>query len=327
MPKHREPRASSPPTTTVSPSSGARVPTEAPPLASARWLLGFVLAVCALALVCVYAAICLLYWQGQWQFVFPPQQRSKQTAAPSRQAAAPPHQDVGFDSTDTGALQLQGWWIPAAGAGAHSAGTILFLHGGAESLAQMGGELQALHGLGVNVFAFDYRGFGKSEPLHPSEESVAEDSDAAWLYLTGTRHIAPGSIVIYGRRLGAAIAAEAALRHPRCAGMVLESAQPPLLDRLRSRGLNRFLPLSVIFHDRFDPSAALARSSVPKLFLSATGEGSAGGSSSAAPLYFAGAAEPKTSVTLASPKGIPPHSDPEYAAAIGRFLREHLSSE
>lgn len=325
MPKPRKSGPASPGTRPVSASSSCTIPAETgPPLASARWLLSLLLAVCGLSLVCVYGAVCLLYWQGQWQFSFPPP-ASKKAATSGPAAPAPPHQDVGFDSTETGVLQLHGWWIPAA-AGAHAAGTILFMHGGAEPIAQLGGELQALHSLGVNVFAFDYRGFGKSVPLHPSEASVAQDVDAAWLYLTDTRRIAPESIVMYGRRLGATIAAEAALRHPQCAGLVLEAAPPPLLDRLRSHGLTRFLPLSVIFHDRFDPSAALAAAAVPKLFFSDSGGGSADGSGSSPPLYYADAVPPKTSVTLKA-DGRPSYSDPEYSAALGRFLRQYLPAD
>ncbi len=326
MPKPRKSGPASPETRSASPlPSSTHAAETGPPLASARWLLSLLLAVCGLALVCVYGAVCLLYWQGQWQFSFPPPALSKKAVSSGQATPAPPHDDVGFDSTDTGILQLHGWWIPAAG-GVHAAGTILFMHGGAESVAQLGGELQALHSLGVNVFAFDYRGFGKSVPLHPSETSVAEDVDAAWLYLTDRRHIAPGSIVMYGRRLGATIAAEAALRHPRCAGLVLEAALPPLLDRLRSRGLTRFLPLSLIFHDRFDPSAALSAAAVPKLFLSDSGGNSADGSAPNPPLYYAEAAPPKISVTLKA-AGRPSYSDPEYSAALDRFLRRHLPAD
>lgn len=332
MPKPRKSGPASPETTPISAAQSSALPAETgPPLASARWLISVLLAVCGLALVCVYGAVCLLYWQGQWQFAFPPQDRSAKTAASKagvrgQRAPAPPHQEVGFDSTDTGVLQLHGWWIPAAG-GAHAAGTILFMHGGAESLDQLGGELQALHSLGVNVFAFDYRGFGKSVPLHPSETSVAEDADAAWRYLTDRRHLAPEGIVMYGRKLGATIAAEAALRHPHCAGLVLEAAVPPLLDRLRSRGLTRILPLSFIFHDRFNPSAALASAAVPKLFLSDSSDGSTDGLAPNAPLYYAVASEPKMLVPLNSSSGGALYSDPQYSAAIDRFLRQHLPAD
>lgn len=287
------------------------------PLASARWLLSVLLAVCCLALVCVYGTICLLYWQGQWQFSFPPAGEVKHAVAPQ---AAPPHEDIGFDATETGVLELHGWWLSAAAPSRYSNGVILFLHGGGESLAGSGEQLEALHRLGINVFAFDYRGFGKSTPRHPSEMSVAEDTDAAWRYLTGTRGIAPGQIVIYGRRLGAAIAAEAALRHPQCAGVVLESPQAPLLDRVR-HGFNRLLPLSLIFHDRFNPAGALARLTAPKLFLDHATSGET------EPLYYAGAASPKASVTLASSPGTPLHEDPGYAGALDAFLGKHLPAD
>ena len=80
-------------------------------------------------------------------------------------------------------------------------------------------QLQALHKLGLNVFAFDYRGFGKSVNIHPSQASTYEDADAAWRYLTDTRHLSPSTIVLDGVGLGAAIAAETARRHPQAAAL------------------------------------------------------------------------------------------------------------
>lgn len=286
---------------------------QEPPLASARWLLSFLLAACGAAIICLYMAVCILYWQGQWQFSFHPSQAASVNAAP--------HDDIRFDATATSLPRLHGWWIPASAGASHPAGAILFLRDGAGSFAGSEGELEALRALGVNVFAFDYRGFGTSAKLHPSEKSVAEDADAAWDYLTGTRHIAPQDIVIYGRRLGAAIAAEAALRHPRCAGLVLEEAQPPLLDRIERKGFARFLPLSLLLHDRFNPSDALARLAVPKLFLNPAAVGARAGTP---PLYYAAAADPKSSVMFAPPPGVPLYRDPKYAAALDRFLSKYL---
>jgi alpha/beta superfamily hydrolase len=64
----------------------------------------------------------------------------------------------------------------------------------------------------MNIFAFDYRGFGKSVNMHPSERSTYEDADAAWRYLTETRHLSQprSSSMVWGwalpspRRLPAA---------------------------------------------------------------------------------------------------------------------------
>ena len=67
--------------------------------------------------------------------------------------------------------------------------------------------------------------------IHPSEKSTYEDADAAWRYLTETRHLSPSTIVLDGVGLGAAIAAETARRHPQTPALILEDPQPPILER------------------------------------------------------------------------------------------------
>ena len=194
------------------------------PLASARWLLAAVLATLGFAVLCVYITICLLFWQGQWQLTFHP--TSTITSTPA--SVGLKYDEVQFDATETGVLQLNGWWIPAGGQ--TPANTLLLLHGASGNLSDTVRQVQILHQLGLNVFVFDYRGFGKSRYLHPSEASTNQDADAAWSYLTDTRHLAPSTIAIDGIGLGAAIAAETARRHPQIPALILEDPQPPTLD-------------------------------------------------------------------------------------------------
>ena len=231
------------------------------PLASARWILGGLAATLLLAALCVYATFCLLFWQGQWQLVFKP----SRTVTATPDSVGLKYDEIRFDSTETGVLQLDGWWIPADRSA--SASTLLLLHDGSGSLSDTLPQLQALHHLGLNIFAFDYRGFGKSVNIHPSQASTYEDADAAWRYLTDTRHLSPSAIVLDGVGLGAAIAVETARRHPRAAALILEDPQPPTLDSLQFDARTRLLPIRLLFHDRFDPTRTLASLSTPKLML------------------------------------------------------------
>ncbi len=134
------------------------------PLASARWILGAGLATLGLALLCVYITFCLLFWQGQWQLVFKPSRTISSTPA----SVGLKYDEIQFDATETGILQLNGWWIPAD---QPATDTLLFLHGNSGSLSDTLPQLQMLHQLGMNIFAFDYRGFGKSRNIHPSEKA------------------------------------------------------------------------------------------------------------------------------------------------------------
>jgi pimeloyl-ACP methyl ester carboxylesterase len=250
------------------------------PLASGRWVLGALAGTLLLAVLCVYITFCLLFWQGQWQLVFKPSPTI--TATPASLGLT--YDEIRFDATETGTLQLYGWWIPAQ-TGTPNAATLLVLHDGSGSLSDALPQLQTLQPLDLNIFAFDYRGFGKSMNIHPSEKSTNADAEAAWRYLTETRHLAASTIVLDGAGLGAAIAAETARRHPQAPALILEDPRPPVLDSLQLDRSMHLLPIRLLFHDRFDPASTLAILRTPKLLLYSAGNTEG--------LYYDKAAEPK----------------------------------
>ncbi len=274
------------------------------PLTNPRWLVTGLAATLALAVVCVYIAFCLLFWQGQWQLVFKPTPAI--TATPA--SIGLKYDDISFDATETGILQLNGWWIPAGNTSSSATGTLLFIHDGSGSLSSTVPQLLALHQLGINIFAFDYRGFGKSVQLHPSEASTNADADAAWNYLVDTRHLPASRIVLDGVGLGAAIAAETARRHPQAPAVILEDPRPPVRDALQSDPRLRLLPVRLLFHDRFDPASTLAHLRTPKLLLY-----SARGSET---LYYDQAADPKEKATL--------RTAADYVNSLRSFLGKYL---
>ena len=274
------------------------------PLASARWMLGAMGAIVLLAAVCVYITFCLLFWQGQWQLVFKPSRAIPSTPA----STGLKFDEISFDSTETGILQLNGWWIPADPNARYAADTVLLLHNGVGSLSDTLPQLQALHKLGINIFAFDYRGFGKSVNIHPSEASTYEDAEAAWRYLTDTRHLSPSTMVLDGVGLGAAIAVETARRHPQTAALILEDPVPPILDSLQFDSRTRLLPIRLLFHDRFDMRKTLTALATPKLLLYSTGSGGAH--------YYATDAKQTATVTG--------YADPRYLDSLRSFLSKYL---
>jgi uncharacterized protein len=230
------------------------------PHVSGKWLLSALGIVLGSAAICAYATLCLLFYQGSWQFIF----------HPSRTVGARPnipYQEIQFDSTETGRPQLAGWWIPAETDAQYPDNTILFLHDGRGSLADTVSQLDTLQTLGINLFAFDYRGFGKSADLHPSEASMNQDADAALAYLTETRHLPMHSIVIYGIGLGAAVAASSVERHREVAGLILENISPDAATLFAADARTRILPVHLLTSDRFDPTETLKTLPTPKLFL------------------------------------------------------------
>jgi len=220
------------------------------------------------ALLCGYLALCLLFYQGQWQLVLHPSRPI--TATPASSGLK--FEDVKFDYTEAGQPQLTGWWIPAEPGVKYSTYTILYLHGADGSLSDCVPELASLHALGFNLFAFDYRGYGASAGRHPSQSMMQDDSEAAFEYLTQSRNTLPGQIVLYGNGVGAALATNLAERHSSVPALALESPMRDQLVTVLSDPRSRLIPLRLLLKERFSLSP-LATLATPKfLFLQTTGK-------------------------------------------------------
>jgi hypothetical protein len=233
-----------------------------PAQVSGRWLLGAVAITISAAVFCAWAALCLLFWQGSWQLLYHP----APVVARTPSTAGLTFDAVGFAATDAGTPRLAGWWIAAAPDDQFARLTVLFLHGQDGNLGDTVDALARLHAAGVNVLAFDYRGYGQSQFARPSEAHWREDAEWALQYLTGTRHIAPGAIVIDGTGLGANLALEEAAAHPELAGVIAESPLPDPMSAIFSDPRARMVPARLLVRDRFDLNAAAANVRVPVLW-------------------------------------------------------------
>jgi uncharacterized protein len=126
------------------------------------------------------------------------------------------YEDVWFDTGD--GVQLHGWWVPASGAP-----VLVWFHGNAGNISHRLENIKLLHDLvGVQVFIFDYREYGRSQG-RVSREGTFMDAAAAYRYVTATRRAPPADIVLFGRSLGTALATDLAVKHP-CRALILESA-------------------------------------------------------------------------------------------------------
>ena len=132
-----------------------------------------------------------------------------------------PLEDVWFTAAD--GTKLFGWYVENR----DTSGVILWCHGNAGNIINRLENLRELYRIGLSVFIFDYRGYGRSQSLRPSEEGLYQDALGAYDYLTRTRMIRPERIVIFGRSLGATVAAEVASHKP-AAGLILESPFPSI---------------------------------------------------------------------------------------------------
>jgi uncharacterized protein len=276
------------------------------PLVERRWLLAGVAFIVVGAFAALYFALALLFWQGQWQLIFHPSHLVAATPA----TAGVPFQEVHFDSTETGQTLLDGWWVPAAAtpeaAQPPQFVTILYLHDARGSLSDALPDIVALHALGANVFAFDPRGYGKSQWARPSEARWQDDAEAALAYLASLRYVPLQNVVLVGRGLGGTTAAHLTSHHRELRSLVMIDPQPPTLGLLEAPRWTHILPVRMLAHDRFDPSPALKSDTVDKLFLIAPG--------SPAPAYIDNAAAPVTVVEAAS------LTDPRAGTALTQLL-------
>ena len=281
------------------PKSSAR--NEPPPTVSGRWLLKAVGAIILVALVFSYISLALLYYQGQWQIVLHPDATVRNQH--------PPADLIHFSTDETGRTQLTGELLTAGIGSRYSDVTVLFLAGGDGSRKNSQETIEALHQIGLNVFSFDYRGYGFSASMHPSQQRMTEDSDAAWHYLTSSRSISPKSIVLYGTGVGTSLAARLAHEHAEVPALILDAPHADLLQLAHSDSRSSLLPSSLLFHENFPLAAQLGSLSTPKLLISLEG--------AAASPAVAVAAAPKMTVDL------PADSGPLFTQAITRFLDQY----
>jgi len=173
-----------------------------------------------------------------------------------------PYRTVSFRTSDS--VVLSAWAVPANDA---SGVWVLLCHGQTGNLATTTRPEYYAHlrAIGVNIFAFDWRGFGASRGT-PSEDGLYRDATAAYEYLVKELRVPPESVVIYGHSLGTAPAIELATRVP-AAALVIEGA--PRSIRARAQELYPYLPVGAVASSHFNSIGRIARVRMPILILHA----------------------------------------------------------
>lgn len=266
-------------------------PAAQPPVVPVRWLATALGIVALAAVACAWGTLCLVFWQGSWQLLYHPAAAVTRTPAD----AGMPFQPVRFAPGNDGEPQLHGWWIPR-GAGARY--TAIYLHGANGNLGNTVDALMPLYGAGLNVFAFDYRGYGASQPAHPSQARWRQGAESAIAYLTGTRHIPANALILVGQGLGANLALEMAAIHPELAGVVLDQPLQNPMDPVFSDPRAKLVPAHALVSDRFDLNGPAAELRIPLLWIQNTP--AHGQSRQDQPAPYRSATARKTLVWLAS---------------------------
>lgn len=169
-----------------------------------------------------------------------------------------PLEDVWFQATD--GTRLFGWYVEARA----DRPVMLWCHGNAGNIIHRLDNLKYLHQLGLSVFLFDYRGYGRSQDRWPSEEGLYRDALGAYDYVRQTRSVHARRIVLFGRSLGASVAGELAVQRPASA-LILESSFPSVeaVAKFHYGGL----PVHWLIGAEFRLIDRLPRLSLPKLII------------------------------------------------------------
>jgi fermentation-respiration switch protein FrsA (DUF1100 family) len=166
------------------------------------------------------------------------------------------HEDVEFKSAD--GTRLHGWFVEHEDPRA----VVLYCHGNGDCVGYLGPYLKELRDRQrVTVFAFDYRGYGKSEGA-PVEAGVLADSHAAQLWLAERTGVKPADIVIMGRSLGGGVAVDLAVKNGARA-LVLQNTPTSMPDAAAK--IYWFLPVRWVMKNRYDSLSKIGRYAGPVL--------------------------------------------------------------
>jgi len=208
-----------------------------------RWL-------ALLLLLCV-----ILRWFEHSQVYFPEKRFLAEGGALSR-----PFEDIYLKARD--GVRLNGWFFPARSNSTRAHLVILLFHGNAGNISHRLDHFDTLLETGVNLFALDYHGYGRSAGK-PGEAETYRDALAAhgWLVQRG---FAPASIIALGESLGGGVASELALGEP-LGGLILQSTYTSIPDI--GAELFPWLPVRLLATIKYDTQSKLPRIQVPVLIM------------------------------------------------------------
>lgn len=222
-----------------------------------------------------------------------------------------PFENVFFKTTD--GVELNGWFYPADANSAGAKTVFLICHGNGGNIGHRLELYETLLGMGVSVFAFDYRGYGLSKGK-PGEEGTYRDAQAAYQWLR-QKGFAGRDIIAYGESLGGGIASELCVRE-QTGGLVLQST----FTNIPAIGAEMYpwLPVHLISTIKYDTHSKLPRLRIPVLIMHSPEDGLIGYRHSQENLKVAN--EPKFFCELQGEHNAPAWEAPGFRDALEKFL-------
>ena len=152
-------------------------------------------------------------------------------------------------------------WCPCAG----SELVVLYCHGNFGNLSMRADWIEPLHRhLNASVLLFDPPGYGKTRGK-PTETGCYASAESAFAWMK-EHGVEEGTVVLWGKSLGAAIATELAVRHPNCRALVMIDPFSCVPD---AANVMLPVPLGFLARNRFDNARKIAHIAMPKLIIGA----------------------------------------------------------
>ncbi len=167
------------------------------------------------------------------------------------------YEDIFFKAEDN--VLLNGWFIPKE----RPRGTLIFCHGNAGNISHRLEFIKMFYDLGLSVFIFDYRGYGKSKGS-PTEKGTYLDAKAAYYYVLSRNDIDKEKIIIYGESLGSALAVNLA-KNVKAKLLVTFGCFTRTEDM--AKRIYPFLPLWLVVSMKYDSLSKIKDIKIPKLII------------------------------------------------------------
>lgn len=172
------------------------------------------------------------------------------------------YREIFFKTKD--GVTLYAWFIPAE----EPRATVLHCHGNSGNISDRIDTIKIYHDMGISLFIFDYRGYGRSKGS-PSEKGTYKDAEAAWNYLVEEMGIEPGDIIISGHSLGGSVASYLAGKVAPKA-LIVEGSFTSMTDM--GKLFYPYLPIRLLVRQRYNTVNHLKKVRCPVLIIHSPGD-------------------------------------------------------
>lgn len=173
--------------------------------------------------------------------------------------------------------------------------TILYVHGDDKDIDKFWHRIEYLYPLDMNLFIFDFQGYGRSTGK-PSLKAIRQNTRDALTYLKSRSDVNSGKIIYYAFSLGGIFASDLAANTEAPLALITENI-PASSNAMVRATLGIGIPSSFFFNETFDNITHLRKVSAPKLMMHSTQDETVPYEANAPAVFDAGP-QPKTSLSV-----------------------------